>query len=164
MTPYQPAAWHDLFVAVAGAAAALTGLIFVAVSINLSQILKYRALPVRAAETLSVLVGLLLLAVFVLVPGQSRAALGIEVLLLGLVLAAALLYGRLRLPRTAGEPWLWTVTPLSVILAATVPMIVAGISLLAAAGGGLYWLVAAVILGVTGAMANAWILLVEIQR
>jgi acyl-CoA reductase-like NAD-dependent aldehyde dehydrogenase len=32
VTPYQPAAWHDLFVAVAGAAAALTGLIFVAVS------------------------------------------------------------------------------------------------------------------------------------
>jgi hypothetical protein len=51
---------------------------------------------------------------------------------------AALLYGRLRLPRTAGEPWYWTVAPLSVILTSTVPMVVAGISLLAAAGGGLY--------------------------
>jgi hypothetical protein len=43
-------------------------------------------------------------------------------------------------------------------------MIVAGISLLAAAGGGLYWLVAEIVLGLTGAMLNAWILLVEIQR
>jgi hypothetical protein len=45
MTPYQPERWHDLFVATAGAAAALAGLIFVAVSINLEQILKYPALP-----------------------------------------------------------------------------------------------------------------------
>jgi hypothetical protein len=164
VTPYQPAAWHDLFVALAGAAAALTGLIFVAVSINLTQILKYRQLPVRALETLAVLGGLLLLAVFVLVPGQSRVALGIEILLLGTVLAASLLYRRLRLPRTAGEPWTWTVVPLAVIMAGTVPMAVAGISLLAAAGGGLYWLVAEIVLGLTGAMTNAWILLVEIQR
>ena len=50
MTAYQPELWHDLFVAIAGAVAALTGLIFVAVSINLEQILKFRALPVRAVE------------------------------------------------------------------------------------------------------------------
>jgi hypothetical protein len=54
----------------------------VAVSINRAQILKYRALPVRAAETLSVLVGLLLLAVSMLVPGQGHVALGIEMLAL----------------------------------------------------------------------------------
>jgi modulator of FtsH protease len=71
MRSYQPADWHDLFVASAGAAAALTGLIFVAVSINLAQILADRKLPTRAAETLSILVGLVLLSVFMLVPGQD---------------------------------------------------------------------------------------------
>jgi hypothetical protein len=40
MTAYQPERWHDMFVAMARAAAALTGLIFVAVSINLEQVLK----------------------------------------------------------------------------------------------------------------------------
>lgn len=34
MTAYQPEPWDDLFVAMARAAAALTGLIFVAVSIG----------------------------------------------------------------------------------------------------------------------------------
>jgi modulator of FtsH protease len=164
VTPYQPAEWHDLFVAMAGASAALTGLIFVAVSINLAQILKFRALPVRAAETLSVLLGLLLLSVFMLVPGQSSVALGLEILLLGTVLAAGLLWGRLRLPREPNQPRIWTVFPLVAILTGSVPMIVAGISLLAQAGGGLYWLAAELILGLTGAVFNAWILLVEIQR
>lgn len=36
---YELSAWHEFFVAAAGAAAALSGLIFVAVSINLRAIL-----------------------------------------------------------------------------------------------------------------------------
>jgi hypothetical protein len=36
---YDPETWHDFFIAAAGAAAALSGLIFVAVSINLRDIL-----------------------------------------------------------------------------------------------------------------------------
>lgn len=47
---------------------------------------------------------------------------------------------------------------------AVVPGLVAGISLAAHAGGGLYWLVPTTILGVTGAVYNAWVLLVEIVR
>ena len=50
------------------------------------------------------------------------------------------------------------------ILAATLPMAAAGISVLVRGGGGLYWLVAALILGFVGAVLNGWILLVEIHR
>ena len=164
MTAYQPEQWHDMFVAMAGAAAALTGLIFVAVSINLERVLKFPALPPRAVETLSILVGLLVLSVFVLIPGQSLTALGAEILVLGVILGTALLVKRIRLPRAAGQPRTWTVTPVGVILAATLPMAVAGISVLVRGGGGLYWLVAALILGFAGAVLNAWILLVEIHR
>jgi len=164
MTAYQPGQWHDMFVAMAGAAAALTGLIFVAVSINLERVLKFPALPPRAAETLSILVGLLVLSVFVLVPGQSLTALGAEILVLGVVMGTVLLTKRLRLPRAAGQPRTWTVTPVVVILAASLPMAAAGISVLVRGGGGLYWLVAALILGFAGSVLNAWILLVEIHR
>ena len=164
MTAYQPEQWHDMFVAMAGAAAALTGLIFVAVSINLEQVLKYPALPPRAVETLSILIGLLVLSVFVLIPGQSLTALGVEILVLGVAVGTALLVKRIRLPRAAGQPLTWTVTPAGVILAAALPMAAAGISLLVRGGGGLYWLVAALILGFAGAVLNAWILLVEIHR
>jgi len=43
-------------------------------------------------------------------------------------------------------------------------MIVAGGTLLAGAGGGLYWLLPALVLGFAGSVFNAWILLVEIHR
>jgi hypothetical protein len=36
---YSSEPWHDLFVGVSGAAAVLTGLLFVSLSINLGQIL-----------------------------------------------------------------------------------------------------------------------------
>jgi hypothetical protein len=164
MISYQPASWHDLFEASAGAAAALTGLIFVAVSINLARILDDRRLPTRAAETLSLLLGLLFLSVFILVPGQARIALGSEIGGLGLVMATILVPRRFRVPRETGEPRIWSVVPLLVILGSTVPMIVSGISVLAGAGGGLYWLLPELILGFAGTILNAWILLVEIQR
>ncbi len=153
-----------MFVAVAGASAALLGLIFVAVSLSLKQILDYPGLPTRAVETLSVMTGLLLTSVFVLVPGQSRQALGIELLALGILGGGILATKRLRLPRKKDDPLVWTLTPLATVLAGSLPLVAAGTSLLAGGGGGMYWLVAETILAIVGVILNAWILLVEIQR
>jgi hypothetical protein len=164
MTSLQPGQWHDLFMAVAGAAAALTGLIFVAVSINLKQIIELPGLPVRAVETLSIMIGLLLLSVFVLIPGQSPKALGIEALALGGIGGGCFAVRRLFMPRKKDDPIFWTVAPLLILLGGSVPMVAGGISLLAGGGGGLYWFVAEIVLAVVGVILNAWILLVEIQR
>ena len=53
-----------------GQAATLTGLLFVAVSINLQRILQYPNLPGRAAQTLVMFSVPLVFSIFVLVPGQ----------------------------------------------------------------------------------------------
>ena len=45
------AAWEGFAVALAGAAAVLAGLVFVAVSINIDRILPVRCLPGRAGES-----------------------------------------------------------------------------------------------------------------
>ena len=47
---------------------------------------------------------------------------------------------------------------------ATLPMVVAGIAVLVAGLGGLYWLVAGMILSILVALFEAWVLLVEINR
>jgi hypothetical protein len=65
---FDTAPWHELYVMAGGAAGALTGLLFVAVSINLERILSIGWLPRRAAETLVLMVGLLILSLLVLVP------------------------------------------------------------------------------------------------
>jgi hypothetical protein len=65
--------WHDFFLAQARAARALTGLVFVGVSINLEKILSEPAfgLAGRAAEALILLVAVLTASVLLLVPGQG---------------------------------------------------------------------------------------------
>ena len=60
-----------LSVAEVGAAAALSGLVIVAISINLQRILSFPQLPGRAAEMLIMLVGTLLASSFALMPGQA---------------------------------------------------------------------------------------------
>jgi hypothetical protein len=162
---YDPTEWSDLFVAVAGASAALLGLLSVAVSINLERILGFAGLPERALETLLLLLLALVLAVVGLMPGQGAEAFGIEVLGIGLAMAAI----TLRLPvvgqdEQGNEPLQWRIDRWAVRFACIVPVLVAGISLLAESGGGIYWLAAGIVFGITGAVANAWVLMVEILR
>jgi hypothetical protein len=49
---YLPEMWHDFGVTVGGLAGALTGLLFVAVSIKSDTLAKSRSLSSRAAQTL----------------------------------------------------------------------------------------------------------------
>jgi hypothetical protein len=81
VTAYNPSQWTELFVASAGASAALTGLVFVAVSINIDRILRLAGVPERALVTLLLLLGVLVVSLVALVPELSRTALGL--LLLG---------------------------------------------------------------------------------
>ena len=69
----------------AGASAALGGLLFVAVSINLNRILALRSLPGAALGSIVLLVAVLMVSILALVPGQPGWVLGSEVLVVGIV-------------------------------------------------------------------------------
>jgi hypothetical protein len=162
---YSPADWAGFFTAVTGAAAALTGLLFVAVSLNLERILDEKSmLPTRAAETLAVLLFVVVSAALVLVP-QNVHLLGAEILVMTIPLMAVTTRNQLGFwRRNPDQPTYWSVSRMSSSAAALVPGLIAGVSLAARWGGGLYWLVPTGLLGIVAAVYSAWVLLVEIAR
>jgi len=160
---YSPEHWSDLFVAAAGASAALAGLVFVAVSINLDRILKYPGLPERGLTTVLTLVSVLIVSLFGLAPGQSHTALGIEYLVVGLITAGFFSRSATTSVATSDEPS-HMVSALAIALFGSLPFLIGGIAVLTISIGGLYWILAGVITATLGAVANAWVLLVEILR
>jgi modulator of FtsH protease len=160
---YEPEAWTDLFVASAGASAALAGLVFVAVSINIDRIIGGEGLADRALQALFQLLAIVIVSLIALAPGQSSAALGIELLAVGLLVAGGSFALLGRAQAAAQTTRGWPARRLAVA-AGTVPTAIAGISLIAESGGGLYWLFAGAIVAIVVAVLNAWVLLVEILR
>ena len=163
MTAYSAEAWGDFALAVAGAAAALTGLLFVAVSLNLDQILAYPHLPGRAATTLGALGTLLLVSLCMLAPAQGRLWLGGEVAAVAALLAAAVVRTQMHARRIPNSPE-HLVTASVVLLVPAALLLVGGVSVAIGAGGGLYWVFAGTATGFAGTLLNAWVLLVEIKR
>ncbi len=99
-----------------------------------------------------------------MIPGQGEVALGLELLAVSLAIGVAV--GRLPTTYSAGgEPSrIWVGGRWAVRVAGTAPLIIGGASVLAGSGGGLYWIVAGIAFAITGAIVNAWVLLVEILR
>ena len=162
--------WHDFFLAVAGAAAVLAGLVFVGVSINLEMIVANPTygLTGRALEALVLLVAVLIATILLLVPAQGMVLAGAEVLAVGAVDWAAVVTIQLlvlRNWRSLDPGFRWHFVPRVVLCqAATLPIVAAGVGLMGWGIGGLYWLVVGVVLSFLVAVGDAWVLLVEIHR
>ncbi len=165
VTAYAAERWTEFGVATAGAAAALAGLLVVAISINLERILEYPSLPNRSAQTLILFAMPLVVALLLVVPGQPDGALGSELLAIGLAVGAFMLVTNARAPLSEHETKItWTITRLLPAILSCGFLAVAGITLITGAGGGLYWLVPSVLAGVVFGLINAWVLLIEILR
>jgi hypothetical protein len=162
---YEPERWSELFVASAGASAALAGLVFVAVSINVERILHFHGLPERGLATVLLLLGAVIVSILGLVPEQSTSTFGIEVLVCGIALTGAV--GWLISRSHGGDQRDGGSHILSAALTAApgaVLYVAGGISLIAGSGGGLYWILAGLVGALVGGVLNAWVLLVEILR
>ena len=166
MDAYTPGeAWAAAFTAIAGAAAALTGLLFVAISINLERIIKGQGLVSRAFEVLLILVAVLAVALLLLMPGQGAGTAAGEVLGVGAGMVGGLAYIHIRAPRHAlGVSRTNFATRVVFDQLGPVLLIAGGISLVVQSGGGLYLVVPALIAAMIAAIVGAWVLLVEILR
>jgi hypothetical protein len=162
MDPYRPDAWHDFFVASAGAAAALTGLLFVGLSLHI-RFVASSALHRNTAR--GSLVGLVLVLVvsLVLLIRQPEAWAGAEMVFLGLfyiVVNGGYQLATYRRAKRAIPRATLVRAGLGYMLAAI--GLVGGISLIAGSGPGLYLIAIQVIAIVVWNLRNAWFLLLGV--
>jgi hypothetical protein len=163
MSAYAAADWHDFFMAAVGASAALLGLLFVSLSINIQTILKYPYLPGRAAATLGILLVVLVVCFFGLAPNQSATTFGWEIVAVCLMSAGQTIWTSIR-RRRSGDRLSWTLASLAQLLIPVLVVFGGGASLLTGGGGGIYWILVGTALVFVSASINAWVLLVEILR
>jgi modulator of FtsH protease len=164
---FDPERWHDFYVMTGGAAAALTGLLFVAMSLHAREIMANRFFSNRAVGTLMSLASQLLISGAVLIPGQPLTVLGVEVevaalFFLGFIIQQMATRGP-EAPSVAttlthrlmemGGGTLWIVL-----------FNAAGISLLLQVGGGLYLLAVVMFFMFAWNIYLAWVLITEVSE
>ena len=157
--------WKDFYVAATGASSAMAGLVFVALSINLTKILTAPGLPARAAETILVLSAALIAGLVGLIPGQSAQTFGLELAAVGLTAwgvptAFQIVAAKANQYQSRGRFLL----RVALHQVATVPLLMASVLMLTASSNGEYWLAAGMVLTLVVGLLNAWVLLVEIMR
>src|SRR5262245_9451523 len=154
---YDPGAWHDFGVALVSASAALLGLVFVVVSLHLRAVVDDPVLRRRAEIMLGLLAMTLAASAALLIPEQSREALGIELMPIALIyitLSTLATFRATHSPQGVSRDRLarFVIGELSAGL-----VFAGGLGLLVHALGGAYLVAAGVVLGVLIAMLAIWI-------
>ena len=169
--------WAEFNVAIAGAGAALGGLLIVALSVNIKQIAESRGLAARAGAAIAALILGIVLACAALVPGQALWAYGIVTLVgtaIGVVIAVLAARAILRDqavfdalekrdPERA-EFHRWDVQHIVSFVAPLAIFAVGGVLGVLSSPAALYFVAIGTIVALIGAALFSWIALVEILR
>lgn len=158
------AQWKDFNVAIVGATAALAGLVIVAASVNIGDIVKSRTLTARLGSAIALLVVALIVSAVALMPAIDEAAYGAILLVVALggtvfQLISARLLSLDRNPRDRGR---WAKAALGFLPA--VAYVLAGGLAVAGSPAALYCAAAGAILAIVGALVVSWVALVEVLR
>lgn len=162
MDPYRADGWHDFFLATAGAAAALTGLLFVALSLHIRYIATDRYYRNLARGSLVGLLSVLVVSLIVLA-NQAASWAGIELAVFALAFVLAeggfdvISYRRLSGARAKA-----TLVRSGAGALLALGGVLGGLSIAFQSGPGLY-AIAVITVGVTvWNLLNAWTLLIGV--
>jgi len=158
---YTTAMWLSFGGALAGVAGALTGLLFVAISVKGNVLAASLSLRARAAQTLVLFLISVLIAIMLVAP-QPSAALGWELLAVAVVSGIALLVLGRRAGHGSDQRVPRYIERFSPNTTTAVLVGAAGLTFLLKAGGGLYWLIPAAVASLLGGTVNAWLFLVRV--
>ncbi len=148
--------WQNLYIMLGSSAAALTGLLFVAVSLQAKSIVNDPVLRVRASANTMMSVILIFNAAILLVP-QSVIAIGIE--LCGVAVVYIAWAGRriIHLKRSGRK----TPTRAFISISLNLLGIISGLSLIFRSGGGMYITTIQFVAILAWVIFNAWSLLLD---
>ena len=155
--------WHDFFMMTGGATAALTGLVFVAMSLNVKVINQDPTHRFRAIGTLSGFAAVFMVCALALMGGQHHLAVGVEWLVVSVVAAYIYVYGYVQAIRQGGSTvglgtWrLVTGSFLYVTQAVGAALIVAG------ARAGMYVAATSAVVLLGFMISGAWLLIVRVS-
>ena len=155
--------WSDFTVVAGGAAAALMGLLFVAVTLRIDAISRAPDLRSRAAQTLTLFAVALVAALLMAVPSQPPRVFGAELMVLAVLGGVAMFALNKRAKRVPHQD------PIARILDRVGPNVTT-IVLIGASGvgtalnsvWGLYLLVPATLAALIGGVVSAWLFLTSI--
>jgi hypothetical protein len=156
--------WKDFNVAIVGATAALAGLVIVAASVNIADIVKSRTLTARLGSGIVMLVLALVVSALGLVPGIGEVWFGGVVVAIALIaltfqVATARLLAADRNPRDQAR---WAKALLGFLPG--VAYLVAGALSLTGFPAALYVAAAGAVLAIVAALVVSWVALVEVLR
>ena len=158
---YAPERWHDLFVMLGGASAALAGLVFVGLSIHARAVAVDPLYRRRARNLTAGILYLTVASILVLMPGQSVRALGVELIVGGLAIGALF-------AEVPARFWAQLDTEMRIRMTlatgACAASVYGGVSLAARSGGGLYVIAWSAIVGLAMNVFGAWSLLLGLAR
>jgi len=157
--------WNNFFSSVASAAATLTGLIFVGVSLSLTRILAIPKMASRALSALILLVVALVISLIFLIPNLDIETKGIIILIatistwvITLRLCLATLYN-IHSEYKIYARYNLLLTQLSVL-----PCIAGAIIMITCGEAGIYWIISGIIFSIVKTVVDAWVLLIEIHK
>jgi hypothetical protein len=158
--------WNNFFLGELGASAALAGLLFVSVSVNQTRILALGRMADRGLEALAMLLLVIVVASLPLVPGQPLRLLGAEILASGIFAFVAILPLQRAYLGSTEPAYLRQSSRMVAINRVAVMLIILAGGVLACRGDGigLYFLPPGILLTFIASGANAWVLLIEINR
>jgi hypothetical protein len=163
---FRPDEWRDFFLEVGGAAAVLTGLVFVAMSINLDDVTHDATHRNRAIGTLAGMIAAFVICSVALMAGQGHVAIGVEWATVAAIAGGVYVPGYIRAFRSGGSnvglrlPRLATGTTLYIAeIAGACALIAGACALIAGRVAGLYVAAVSMLLLLVWMISGAWLLI-----
>lgn len=156
---YKPELWNSFFTMVGGAAAALTGLVFVAVSLNLEDMIKDATHKQRSINTLAGLTAVFVRCGLVLMGGQDHQAVGLELFIIASIGAIIFVNGFRLAFKFGSHP---SRQRLLIGTCLYVTELVGALVLISGSIWGLYMAAGAIVTNVAFMTSAAWLLVVGV--